>query len=97
MAIALSQTALPTLVWRADWSPNPCRACRCWISFAMRIPTSGLMTFSEPMLQVLLMAEPDTDHLLGKPLPVTSAARLLSGNLPDCGAERSMVGRYTRP
>ncbi|MBO9446555.1 alanine racemase [Ruegeria sp. R14_0] len=47
-----------------------------------RIPTSGLMTFSEPMLQALLMAEPDTDHLLGKPLPVTSAARLLSGN-PD--------------
>ncbi|WP_170331693.1 alanine racemase [Ruegeria arenilitoris] len=42
-----------------------------------KIPTSGLMTFSEPMLLALLAAEPEIDHLLGKPLPVTSAARVL--------------------
>ncbi|WP_108859423.1 alanine racemase [Ruegeria sp. Alg231-54] len=47
-----------------------------------RISTSGLMTFSEPMLQALLTAESDTDHLIGKPLPVSTAARLLSTN-PD--------------
>ncbi|WP_282119107.1 alanine racemase [Ruegeria atlantica] len=45
-----------------------------------RISTSGLMTFSEPMLQALLTAEPDTDHLIGKPLPVSTAARLLTTN-----------------
>ena len=42
------------------------------------IPTSGLMTFSETMLTALLRAETGTDHLLGKPLPVSSAARLLA-------------------
>ncbi len=42
-----------------------------------QIPSSGLMTFSEPMLAALLQAEPDTDHLIGKPLPVSSAARIL--------------------
>lgn len=47
-----------------------------------RIPTSGLMTFSEPMLQALLTAEPNTDHLVGKPFQVSSAARILSAN-PD--------------
>ncbi len=41
------------------------------------IPASGLMTFSEPMLLALLLAEPDTDYLIGKPLPVSSAARVL--------------------
>jgi D-serine deaminase-like pyridoxal phosphate-dependent protein len=45
-----------------------------------RISTSGLMTFSEPMLQALLTAEPDTDNLIGKPLPVSMAARLLTTN-----------------
>jgi len=43
-----------------------------------RLPTSGLMTFSEPMLKALLAAEADTDHLLGKPLPASSAARVLA-------------------
>lgn len=47
-----------------------------------QIPASGLMTFSKPMLQALLTAEPETDHLIGKPLPVSSAASLLSSN-PD--------------
>ena len=46
------------------------------------IPTSGLMTFSEPMLTALLQAEGGTDHLIGKPLPVGSAARVLQAN-PD--------------
>lgn len=43
-----------------------------------QIGTSGLMTFSEPMLTALLTAEASTDHLIGKPLPVTSAARILT-------------------
>ena len=47
-----------------------------------RIPTSGLMSFSEPMLSALLAAEPDTDHLLGKPLQVTAARRVLEAH-PD--------------
>lgn len=46
------------------------------------IPSSGLMSFSEPMLLALLQAEHDTDHLIGKPLPVTSAARVLQ-TFPD--------------
>ncbi len=46
------------------------------------IPSSGLMSFSEPMLMELLQAEKDTDHLIGKPLPVTSAARVLR-TFPD--------------
>lgn len=46
------------------------------------IPTSGLMSFSEPMLTALLNAEEGTDHLIGKPLPVTSAARVLK-TCPD--------------
>ncbi|WP_170383247.1 alanine racemase [Ruegeria atlantica] len=50
-----------------------------------QIPTSGLMTFSEPMLQVLLQVEGETDHLIGKPLPVTSAARVLCA-CPDAAA-----------
>jgi D-serine deaminase-like pyridoxal phosphate-dependent protein len=50
-----------------------------------RISTSGLMTFSEPMLLALLQAEPKTDHLIGKPLPVSSAARVLAG-CPDAAA-----------
>lgn len=41
------------------------------------VATSGLMSFSEPMLSVLLYAEPKTDHLLGKPLPATAARRVL--------------------
>lgn len=49
------------------------------------IQTSGLMTFSEPMLLALLQAEPKTDHLIGKPLPVSSAARVLS-ECPDAAA-----------
>lgn len=48
------------------------------------VPTAGLMTFSEAMLQSLLLQEPDTDHLLGKPLPVSSAARVLE-RCPDAG------------
>ncbi|WP_170758717.1 alanine racemase [Ruegeria lacuscaerulensis] len=50
------------------------------------IPTSGVMTFSESMLLALLEAEPETDHLIGKPLPVNSAARVLKAH-PDA-AER---------
>lgn len=50
-----------------------------------RIPTSGLMSFSEPMLSTLLRAETETDHLLGKPLPVTAVRRVLLG-FPDAGA-----------
>ncbi|WP_170325774.1 alanine racemase [Ruegeria arenilitoris] len=50
-----------------------------------RISTSDLMTFSEPMLQALLQAEPKTDHLIGKPLPVSSAARVLAA-CPDAAA-----------
>jgi len=50
-----------------------------------RVPTSGLMTFSEPMLTALLKAEPKTDHLIGKPLPVSSAARVLMA-CPDAAA-----------
>ncbi|WP_170331625.1 alanine racemase [Ruegeria arenilitoris] len=50
-----------------------------------RISTSGLMTFSEPMLRALLQAEPKTDHLMGKPLPVSSVARVLS-ECPDASA-----------
>ncbi len=46
------------------------------------IPSSGLMSFSEPMLSALLPAEQKTDHLIGKPLPVTSAARVLQ-SCPD--------------
>ncbi len=46
------------------------------------IPTSGLMTFSAPMLTTLLKAESGTDHLIGKPLPVRSAARVLA-SCPD--------------
>lgn len=46
------------------------------------IPTTGLMTFSEPMLIALLTAEPEIDQLTGKPLPVSSAARVLSA-CPD--------------
>ncbi|WP_171239692.1 alanine racemase [Ruegeria sp. HKCCA5491] len=45
-----------------------------------KVPASGLMTFSEPMLSTLLDAEPDTDHLIGKPLPISSAARVLKKN-----------------
>ncbi|CUJ86144.1 putative amino acid aldolase or racemase [Ruegeria denitrificans] len=47
-----------------------------------KIQTSGLMTFSEPMLLALLKLETKTDHLIGKPLPVSSAARVLS-ECPD--------------
>ncbi|MFY2825863.1 alanine racemase [Ruegeria sp. MALMAid1280] len=50
-----------------------------------RISTSGLMTFSEPMLLALLRAEPKTDHLIGKPLPVSSAARVLAA-CPEAAA-----------
>ncbi|WP_170400427.1 alanine racemase [Ruegeria arenilitoris] len=50
-----------------------------------RISTSGLMTFSETMLLALLQAEPKTDHLIGKPLPVSSAARVLAA-CPDAAA-----------
>ena len=50
-----------------------------------QIPTSGLMTFSEQMLQALLTAEAGTDHLIGKPLPVRSAARVLAA-CPDAAA-----------
>lgn len=46
------------------------------------IATSGLMSFSEPMLTALLKAEGETDHLIGKPLPVRSAARALA-SCPD--------------
>lgn len=45
-----------------------------------QIPTSGLMSFSEPMLSALLNGEPGTDHLLGKPLPVTAARRVLQAH-----------------
>ncbi|NVO54542.1 alanine racemase [Rhodobacteraceae bacterium B1Z28] len=44
------------------------------------VPTSGLMTFSEPMLHELLGVETGTDHLIGKPLPVRSAARVLAAH-----------------
>ncbi|WP_420584540.1 alanine racemase [Ruegeria sp.] len=50
-----------------------------------RIPTSGLMSFSEPMLTALLQAEPKTDHLIGKPLPVAAADRVLT-TCPDAAA-----------
>ncbi|WP_037308110.1 alanine racemase [Ruegeria halocynthiae] len=54
----------------------PCRPLLDYIR--KTIPTSGLMTFSEPMLLSLLEAEPETDHLIGKPLPVSSAAHVLA-------------------
>lgn len=50
-----------------------------------RMSTSGLMTFSEPMLLALLQVEPKTDHLIGKPLPIRSAARVLAA-CPDAAA-----------
>ena len=58
------------------------------------IPTSGLMTFSEPMLLALLQAEPETDHLIGKPLPVSSR-RAYSGHLSRCCPACSVVDRHT--
>ncbi|WP_170409443.1 alanine racemase [Ruegeria atlantica] len=61
-----------------------------------RISTSGLMTFSEPMLQALLTAEPDTDHLIGKPLPVSSAARLLAACPDAAGRVQWLIDTPTR-
>ncbi|WP_120636074.1 alanine racemase [Ruegeria sp. EL01] len=66
----------PDLNWRLVAKSLPCLPLLDHIR--RLIPTSGLMTFSEPMLTALLKAEPGTDHLIGKPLPVSSAARILA-------------------
>lgn len=53
-------------------------ACLPLIDRAARgLGANGLMTFSAAMLQELLTARPEAQHLLGKPLPITAAAQVL--------------------
>jgi D-serine deaminase-like pyridoxal phosphate-dependent protein len=42
-----------------------------------RLDATGFMTFSTDLLDVLLSSRPEAEHLLGKPMPVAGAARIL--------------------
>ncbi|WP_417483875.1 alanine racemase [Maricaulis salignorans] len=55
-----------------------------------RSGTHRLMTFNLPMLKSLMTRMPDTDQLLGKPLPVAAAATCFDGSdaAPDGAAQR---------
>lgn len=44
-----------------------------------------LMTFHQPFMNALAVAEPDCDLLLGKPMPVTAAAQFYAELPADCG------------
>lgn len=63
-------------------------ACLPMLDLALdHLDAIGLMTFSASMLETLLQQRPEVEHLLGKPLPVTAAARVLT----QCATAQTQV------